>query len=120
MCKRVITFACIDAQVPEGREVHRAKLLKELRKNGVTARNLHGEAYTLPELVEAGFSLKELMAIGQYGVEQLYKAGVRKGVKESGIGLPKLREAGFTLRELRQSGFTSKQLKDQCEAKLPE
>jgi ribosomal protein L13E len=107
--------------VPEGREAHRAQLLKELKKKGITARMLTTEGYTLPELTGSGFSLKELLAIGQYTLEQLHAAGVTgrlHQVKEAGIGLPKLREAGYSLRELRLSGYNAKQLRTQCEARL--
>jgi biotin operon repressor len=107
--------------VPEGREAHRALLLRELKKQGVPAKTLHGEGYALAELKSTGCTLKELLAVGAYSLEQLCKAGVTgklHQIKESGIGLPKLREAGYTLRELRLCGFTAKQLREQCEARL--
>ena len=110
----------VNQNIPQGRDTHRAKLLKELKALGVTAKNLHAEGYTLAELKASGFTLKDLLAIGAFSLEQLYKAGVTKQLKGAGLSIEQLRGAGYSLRELRGAGYSAKQLKDTLSTPLGE
>lgn len=51
----------VNPNVPKGRDVHRAMLLKELRALGVTAKELAHEDHSLEELKRAGFTVKEIL-----------------------------------------------------------
>jgi intracellular multiplication protein IcmE len=101
----------VNPNVPEGRDGHRAKMLKDLRSLGVTARSLATEGYTLGELDRAGFTFKDLHAIGTYTVEDLRAAGVTRQLKAAGLALSQLTEAGYTLSVLRKAGYSVKALK---------
>jgi len=101
----------VNPNVPEGRDSHRAALLKELRKLGVTARNLAAEGYELSELDRAGFTFKDLHAIGSHTLEEMCAAGVTRQLKATGISLQQLSAAGYSIPILRKAGFSCAALK---------
>ena len=109
-----------NANVLPGRNAHRAKLIRNLKNLGVTAGELHAEGYTLPELRSAQFSLKELMGMRRYSLEQLQRAGVTQGLKGAGFPIKALSEAGYNLTEMRKGGYSCSALKSGLGSSLAE
>ena len=108
----------INPNVPKGRDPHRAKLLKELKALGVTAKQLAGEGYSIEELQMAHFTVKEILNTGKFSLPECCEAGVTRNLKEAGVSLKGLLDAGYSLATLKKAGFSCKTLKTTAEAKL--
>ena len=67
--------------------------------------------FTAPDLVKAGFSLRQLKETG-FTAEELRPVFTLKLLNEAGFNAQDLKDAGFSLKELKDAGFNAQDLKD--------